>query len=239
MHQLSFQINQGEVLALVGPSGSGKSTLFRILSGLLEEQSGTVRWNGQPMKANDRLGRVSYMPQHPQLMPWRTALQNAAVSLEIAGFSPAKAVAYAESQLPLYGLEAAGHLMPSQLSGGMKQRVSLVRAMLHPAPLLLMDEPFSALDSLTKLQMHQWLLALWQREQKTVLLITHDVDEAILLADRILLIREMPMTELQVHDVPLNKPRALEDTFSPTFMALKQQLLSELGIQTRRTGVER
>lgn len=236
MDSLSFEVRTGEVLALVGPSGSGKSTLFRLLSGLLEAEQGEIHWDGVTAAASERLGRVSYVPQQPHLLPWRSAAANAAVSMEVAGFSPPKALDYVNSQLPLFGLEAVGHLMPSQLSGGMKQRVSLLRAMLHPAPLMLMDEPFSALDSLTRMQMHEWLLALWEREQKTVLLITHDVDEAILLADRILLIRDTPMTTLESYEVPLPRPRHLRDSLLPEFLSLKQRLLAGLGIGSFAAG---
>ncbi len=229
MEKLSIDIQEGEVVALVGPSGSGKSTLFRILSGLLESDSGHVFWNDQVKNAAERLGNVSYVPQQPQLLPWRNTAENASISLEIAGMSRKKAVQTVLPLLQRFGLHDFANALPPQLSGGMRQRVSLMRAMLHPAPLLLMDEPFSALDSLTRMDMHDWLLELWETEARTVLLITHDIDEAILLADRILLVAEIPMRTLIEIPVPFKRPRRSSIEWTEPFMQLKRDILAHLG----------
>ena len=185
---ISFAIAEGEFVALIGPSGSGKSTLLDIVAGLIAPVSGAVLLDGVPVGANDRLGRSAYMHQRYFLLPWRTTLDNAALALEASGLRRRRARKIARSRLPEFGLEEFANAYPAQLSGGMRQRVAFLRTVLAGAPLLLLDEPFGATDALTRATMQDWLRDLLLREPRTVLLVTHDVEEAILLADRIVVL---------------------------------------------------
>jgi ABC-type nitrate/sulfonate/bicarbonate transport system ATPase subunit len=188
---VSFAVEDGEWLTCLGPSGCGKTTLLRILAGLLEPDAGTIRF-GAP--AEVRLGRAAYLPQEDTLLPWRTALGNAVLPAEIDGRPLAEARAEAMSLFERFGLRGFEHLYPSQLSGGMRQRVELARTFLSDRELLLLDEPLGALDPLTRAALQDWLLAMWTELRRTVVLVTHDVEEALLLSDRLLLLTPLPAT---------------------------------------------
>lgn len=186
---LSLFIGRGEFVSLIGPSGSGKSTLFKLIAGLLEPASGTIRLNnGDPSES--RLGRVGYMPQQDLLLPWRTVLENCLLPLEVAGVKGPRDARRREEQqvmelLDRFGLAGVQNAYPHELSGGMRQRAALARTITSGQELLLLDEPFGALDAMTKRGMHRWLLELWSGLGKTVLFITHDLEEALLLSDRL------------------------------------------------------
>jgi putative hydroxymethylpyrimidine transport system ATP-binding protein len=220
---VSFGVEDGEWLTCLGPSGCGKTTLLRILAGLLEPDAGTIRF-GAP--AGDRLGRAAYLPQEDTLLPWRTALGNAVLPAEIDGRSPAPARADALSLFERFGLRGFEHLYPSQLSGGMRQRVELARTFLSDRELLLLDEPLGALDPLTRAALQDWLLAMWIELRRTVLLVTHDVEEALLLSDRLLLLTPRPA---RVRDAvslaEFARPRHRAD---PSVVAERARLLSLL-----------
>jgi putative hydroxymethylpyrimidine transport system ATP-binding protein len=224
VQDLSFTIQPGEFVALVGPSGSGKSTIFRLIAGLLRPQAGSVLVGNGPAAP----GRVGYMPQRDCLMPWRTVLENAALALEVQGRPPRAAREEARSHLADFGLGEVGNAFPHQLSGGMRQRVAFLRTALGGQDLLLLDEPFSALDALTRSQMHEWLLDRWSRLGKTILFITHDPEEAVFLADRVLVLKGRPVTAITEIPVGLPRPRKIEMVTDPAFQGLRARVLAEV-----------
>ncbi|WP_151734683.1 ABC transporter ATP-binding protein ['Paenibacillus yunnanensis' Narsing Rao et al. 2020] len=222
-HNLSLTAGRGEFVAIVGASGCGKSTLFKIIAGLLEHGGGEISLYGEPAgAAAERLGRVAYMPQQDLLLPWRTVLDNCLLPWEIRrDGSKAQAVAQIRELLQRFGLSGTETAFPRQLSGGMRQRIALLRTFAAGRPLLLLDEPFGALDAITKRELHRWLLELWNGIDKTVLLITHDLEEALLLSDRIYIMAGGTLQELAV---PLPRPRTPELSYVPEFAALRREM---------------
>ena len=224
---LSFHVERGEFVSLIGPSGCGKSTIFRLINKLLLPKSGDIRIDGSSILNNKP--RCGYMPQQDLLFPWRTVEENVRIPLEIrGGCTKADMKQMTEDALKNVGLENWGGKAPSELSGGMRQRAAFARTLLTGADLLLLDEPFSALDYLTRISMREWLLEQWEREQKTVLFITHDVEEAIFLSRRVLAAEQMPIRTLTSVDVPLAYPRSIETLKDPRAMELKEQLIRKL-----------
>ena len=193
MDQLSFQVQDGEFVCVIGASGCGKSTIFRLVNKLLSPDQGTIRINGNPIETQKNY--CGYMPQHDLLFPWRTVRENIMLPLEIqGGISKKEMEKQADEALASVGLSDWGQKSPRELSGGMRQRAAFARTVLTGSDLLLLDEPFSALDYLTRLSMREWLLKQWEQDKKTVLFITHDVEEALFLSGRILVVEETPMT---------------------------------------------
>ncbi|WP_206109224.1 ABC transporter ATP-binding protein [Paenibacillus sp. HB172176] len=225
--QLGFELRQGEFVSLLAASGLGKTTLFRLLSGLLPAKSGSIRIgaDGMDVASAARHGRIGYMPQRDGLMPWRTVLDNAAIGLELRGAKRKDARSRVLELLPDMGLAGTERKYPHELSGGMRQRVSFLRSLLGGGELLLLDEPFGALDAMTRASMQEWLLQSWEQHRKTVLFITHDVDEALLLSDRVLVAAQSPIAAFEAFDVPLSRPRRQALVMEPSFVALKKQLL--------------
>lgn len=226
LKQLSFTIKAGEFVSVIGPSGSGKSTLFRLISGLETQDEGNIFMNGEAMK--NRLGHIGYMAQKDGLLPWLTVLDNAALPLKLKGLYGKEAQKDVMEQLERFGLKGFEENFPHELSGGMRQRVSFLRALLSGSELLLLDEPFSALDAVTKMVMQEWLLEQWTEMEKTILFITHDVEEALFLSDRILIFSETPVERLDEITVPLGRPRTVSDLKNPAFTMLKEKLLMDL-----------
>ncbi len=226
LDRLSFNVRPGEFISIVGRSGSGKSTIFRLVTGLDEPSAGTISLEGSPN--GQRLGKVGYMPQQDLLLPWRTVLENACLPLEIAGIKKKSAHEQVVPLLQEFGLAGTENSYPDELSGGMKQRVAFLRAVLSGNPLLLLDEPFSALDAITKLAMQEWLIERWEKRTATVLFITHDVEEALFLSDRIFMLRNKPVTSFEEIEVPLGRPRSRNDLHRPDILLLKEQLLRSL-----------
>ena len=235
---LSFTVKKGEFVSVIGPSGCGKSTIFRLVNRLLLPAEGEILINGAPLGAKPSAGSASagtkrlacgYMPQQDLLFPWRTVAENVRLPLEIrGGFSGQEMERMTAEVLDSVGLTGWGPKAPKELSGGMRQRAAFARTLLTGADLLLLDEPFSALDYLTRLSMREWLLSQWEQEQKTVLFITHDVEEAIFLSTRILAVEETPITHLRSFDVPLSHPRSVESLNAPEALALKDELIALL-----------
>ena len=223
---LNFTITDGEFVSIIGPSGSGKSTIFRLITGLDNPTAGNVIINGTI--SNKRLGTIGYMPQQDLLLPWRTVLENVTLPLEIKGKNRNVPKDQVFTLLYEFGLKGFEHVFPTKLSGGMKQRVSFLRTILTGSNILLLDEPFSALDAITRLSMQEWLLEMWGKLQKTILFITHDVDEALLLSDRILVITENPIANLKELIVPLSRPRRIRDLAKPDLVKIKEQLIEQL-----------
>ena len=189
--EVSISVDRGEFVALVGPSGCGKSTLLNLISGVLEAKEGSINTNGLVGRA-ERLGNVSYMQQNDLLLPWRTVAGNCRLGLELKGVGKAESNERVERLAELFDIADVLDHMPWQLSGGMRQRVALLRAVLPDSLVLLLDEPFGALDAITRRSLQQWLLNVLDTADKAVVLVTHDVDEAILLADRILVMAPEP-----------------------------------------------
>lgn len=223
LDQLSFTVEDGEFVSIIGPSGSGKSTLFSIIGGLLTPSDGQITLGGQSI-LHER-GHISYMPQQDTLLPWRTILQNVVLGQELQGKTD---FGLAEELLEKAGLEDVIHAYPHQLSGGMKQRASFIRALLSPQKLLLLDEPFSALDEFTRLDMQKWLLAIWEEHRPSILLITHSIEEALLLSDKIIILSSSPAMVKEVIDVPFPRPRDEKILMSEEFLQWKRKVLSAL-----------
>lgn len=205
---ISLDVRPGSFVSLIGQSGCGKSTLFNILAGLLTPSSGRVLLDGNDITG--RAGLVSYMLQKDLLLPWRTVLDNVIYGLEIQGMDRREARDVAEPLMDRYGLGKFKKHYPSSLSGGMRQRAALLRTLLCNNDVILLDEPFAALDAQTRFRMQEWLLTLWQDFGRTVLFVTHDVDEAVFLSDEICVLSPRPGRIADRFDVPLARPRNRE-----------------------------
>jgi ABC-type nitrate/sulfonate/bicarbonate transport system ATPase subunit len=213
---------------LVGPSGSGKSTLFNLIVGLLQPARGEIVLDGEVCES--RLGRFGYMPQRDLLLPWRDVLGNVIAPLELRGLPRDGAQRRALDLFSLFGLEGFERAYPAALSGGMRQRAALLRTVLIDSSMLLLDEPFGALDALTRREMQDWLLGLWRRIQPSVLFITHDVDEAVYLADRVLVFSARPGRLIDQVRITLPRPRRQSMVTMPAFGAHVAALLNALGV---------
>jgi NitT/TauT family transport system ATP-binding protein len=222
LDQIDLTVTQGEFVAIVGPSGCGKSTLLRIIAGLLRHTGGSVRLDGNEVTgAQINLGIVF---QSPVLLEWRNILGNVLLQLELRGLDPKSYIGRAHELLAKVGLAEFHDRRPRELSGGMRQRAAIVRALIHDPPLLLMDEPFGALDALTREQMRIDLEDLWMQTGKTVLFITHSIDEAVLLADRVIVMSPRPGRIEQVYDIALPRPRGLAARSHPHFIEAAQKI---------------
>jgi putative hydroxymethylpyrimidine transport system ATP-binding protein len=220
--KISMDVQAGEFVSIIGASGSGKSTLFKLIAGLLEPNQGQIWIDGK--QAGKRLGKVGYMPQKDLLLPWRTVMDNVLLPLELTKENKKQKMAEIRNWLSRFGLAAYERAYPHELSGGMRQRVAFLRTIMTGRDLLLLDEPFGALDSLTKRKMHNWLLELWGDLQKTVLFITHDLEEAILLSDRIYLLSAAGKQVMQEVKVNLPRPRSSELIYEPEFIEMRKEL---------------
>lgn len=223
---VNFAAYPGEFITIIGPSGSGKSTLFNLLTGLTDPDSGTI--DIECGSVQKRAGRVGYMPQRDLLLPWRTVLDNVILGPEIDGRSKREARHRARELMPLFGLEGFEHAFPDALSGGMRQRAALLRTFLTDRDILLLDEPFGALDALTRRELQRWLLDIWQQFQKTILFITHDVEEAVFLADRVLVFSARPGRIVRQLEVTIPRPRSSLSLLSDELRRLEAELFDAL-----------
>jgi ABC-type nitrate/sulfonate/bicarbonate transport system ATPase subunit len=223
---VDLTIKHGEFVSIIGPSGCGKSTLFNIIAGVEQPTQGMIEIDGK--RDNNRAGKTGYMPQQPLLMPWRTVEENVLLGLDVRRVPRQKALQQAHELLERFGLQEFATAYPSTLSGGMKQRVALLRTVLFHSSFLLLDEPFGALDALTRLSLQMWLLDLLPTFNSSVLFITHDVREAIFLSDRIYVFSARPATVLRVVDVELPRPRRPEQMALEQAIGLEQTLTSIL-----------
>jgi ABC-type nitrate/sulfonate/bicarbonate transport system ATPase subunit len=223
---VSFALEAGSFVSVIGPSGCGKSTLFNIIAGLQRPSDGAVAIDGED--ATGTIGRVGYMMQKDLLLPWRTVIDNVILGMEIKGTPRKSARAAARPLLARYGLGGFEDSYPSQLSGGMRQRASLLRTLLLDSDIVLLDEPFGALDAQTKASMQEWLLQLWSDFRKTVVFITHDVEEAVYLADQILVMSARPGRIVDRIAVPLARPRPRGVVGAAAFIELKDRCLANL-----------
>ncbi len=218
--------SDGEFVSIIGPSGCGKSTLFNIVAGLDEPTDGDVRLEGSALE--DRLGASAYLPQHDALLEWRRVVDNVALSLELQGVRRREARQRALPLLERFGLAEFATAWPWQLSGGMRQRVAFLRTVIADRSLLLLDEPFGALDGITRTDLQQWLSQVWSEIGSTVLLVTHDITEAVFLSDRIYVMTPRPGRIAAVLDVDLPRPRTVTLSQDDRFVAVEQRLRREL-----------
>src|SRR5487761_1159305 len=230
LDSVSLRVNHGEFVALIGPSGCGKSTLLALIAGLETPTSGAITLHGDAQAP--RLGRIGYMPQRDLLLPWRDALGNATVGLRAQGVPRAEAEARARALFNDFGLSGFERAWPTALSGGMRQRVAFARTALVTRDLMLLDEPFGALDALTRAALQRWLGQALARLGATCLLVPHDVDEALTLADRIYALSARPGQVRLERRVPLPHPRTQADLAQPALAALKAELLETLLAET-------
>jgi len=215
LDEVSFSVRRQEFVCVVGPSGSGKTTLLRCLAGLLRPTGGEVIFEGERLAGPRR--RIGFVFQDANLMPWRTAAENVALPLELLGVRRPEAVRRSQDLIELVGLEGFEAVYPRDLSGGMAQRVAIARALIHDPDLLLLDEPFGALDALTRERMAAELLRIWSAKTKTVVMVTHSIPEAVLLADRVLVLGPRPGRVRLDLAIPLPRPRDLGMTYTYEF----------------------
>lgn len=226
LDDISLTIEKGEFISIVGPSGCGKSTLLDIIAGIIQPSSGKVIYEGREIAGE--IGYSAYMPQSDVLLPWRTVLENAALPLEIKGESKKQAKEQAIPLFKTFGLKGFENHYPFMLSGGMRQRASFLRTLLNKKDLLLLDEPFGKLDAITRLELQQWLMDICASLKLTVLLITHDIDEAIFLSDRVYIMSARPGKVLKELRVPLPRPRSVDITGDAKFAELKREMIKIL-----------
>lgn len=220
---LTLYADEGEFVSIIGPSGSGKSTLFHIIGGIVDPDEGSVSLGGQAITG--QRGNVSYMPQHNTLLPWRTVLDNVIMPLEIAGgVSRREAREQAREWLAKVGLSGYEREYPHVLSGGMQQRVAFARALMSPQQVMCLDEPFASLDALTRIEMQRWLLGIWEQYRRTVLFITHSIEEALLLSDRVYVLSDKPARVVAELRMPFDRPRENNVTELPAFIALRSEV---------------
>jgi len=220
---ISLQVKRGEFVSILGPSGAGKSTLFQVLTGGVTPEGGQLRFDG---KALGKARPFAFMPQRDALMPWRPVIDNATLGLEVQGFSRRAARAKVAPLFPEFGLAGFEQHYPAQLSGGMRQRAALLRTVVQDRAMLLLDEPFGALDALTRTSMQRWLMAMWAQHNWTALLITHDVREAVFLSDRIYALTARPARVMREFVVPI--PRSRRDLASAEASQIEAEILDTL-----------
>jgi NitT/TauT family transport system ATP-binding protein len=224
---LTFQVETGEFLCLVGQSGCGKSTLLRLMAGLLSPTAGQVSLRGQPLSAPRR--GIGIVFQKANLMPWRSVLDNVSLPLELNGMSAKERDRRAHQLVALVGLADFSHVLPRDLSGGMEQRVAIGRALASDPEILLLDEPFGALDAMTRERMAMELLRIWKASGKTIVMVTHNIPEALLLADRVLVLSPRPGRLRSITPVPFPRPRDPALQYSPDFAHLAGKIRKEIG----------
>ena len=226
LEDVTIELNRGELVCLLGVSGGGKTTLFNVISGLLRPDAGQVLLDGGDITG--RPGSISYMLQKDLLLPYRTIEDNVALPLLLKGVKKKEARAQVGPMFAQFGLEGTQKKYPAQLSGGMRQRAALLRTYLFSQDVALLDEPFSALDTLTKSAIHRWYLEVMERIKLSTLFITHDIDEAILLSDRIYLLSGQPGRIVEEIPITQPKPRPADFNLTPEFLEYKRRILSLL-----------
>lgn len=220
LQDISFSIEDGEFITLIGPSGSGKSTLFSLIGGMLLPDDGEIYLDDRAIVGEK--GNISYMPQQDALFPWRTIVDNVLLGQELQGKQEKKR---AIDMLEKAGLADVIYAHPHQLSGGMKQRASFIRALLSPQNVLLLDEPFSALDEFTRLDMQKWLLDIWEADKQSILFITHHIEEALFLSDKIVILTDRPTRVKEIIEVPFSRPRDEAILLTEEFLQWKRKIL--------------
>ena len=226
LENVDFYAAEGEFVSIIGPSGCGKSTLLNIIAGLEEPTRGSISLDSG--SASRRLGVVGYMHQKDLLLPWRTVLDNVVLGLEVQGMVRSEARRRARELISRFGLQGFEKNHPASLSGGMRQRAAFLRTVLADQPIILLDEPFGALDALTRSRMQEWLLGVWESWNKTIILVTHDVEEALLLSKRLYVFTARPGRVKMVLDVSLPWPRSYQMVTEDVFIQMKSLLMTAL-----------
>ena len=230
----SMEVLTGEFVSIIGPSGCGKSTLIRMLDGIIKPTYGAIYLDGNQVNEEGKmpketLRKMGFIFQQPNLLPWYTVRENVALPLRIFGLSGQTWEERVDGLLELVGLTKSGQLFPYEISGGMLQRAGVIRAMVHDPEILLMDEPFGALDELTREQLNMELLEIWKETRKTIIFITHNVEEAVLLSSRIYVMGTQPGRLVSTVDIDLPRPRSLKMITQPEFIGYKQKLTKLIG----------
>ena len=226
IENINIRLGEGELVCLLGVSGGGKTTLFNVISGLNRPQTGEILLDGEDITGVP--GKISYMLQKDLMLPYRTIEENAALPLIIRGMKKKEAVAKVQPHFAAFGLQGTEKKYPAELSGGMRQRAALLRTYMTEAPVALLDEPFSALDTLTKSEIHRWFLGVMEKIKLSTVFITHDIDEAILLSDRIYLLGGKPGTITDEITIDEPKPRSADFNLTDRFLAYKRLIISKL-----------
>jgi ABC-type nitrate/sulfonate/bicarbonate transport system ATPase subunit len=226
LDNINLVVEPGSLVSIIGRSGCGKSTLFNMVAGLLRPDEGVIELDGNNISG--RIGHVGYMLQKDLLLPWRTVIDNVILGLEVGKRSKAECRAIAQPFLDRYGLGGFERLYPSELSGGMRQRAALLRTLLCNTDVILLDEPFSALDAQTRASMQSWLLDIWAEFRKTIVLVTHDVEESVYLSDEIFVLSSRPGSIRDRIEIDLERPRTRGVVTSSRFAELKAQCLASL-----------
>lgn len=226
IRDISLEVNKQKIVSIIGPSGCGKSTLFNVISGILSQHKGTIKIDG--VNEKKRQGKFGYMFQEPLLFPWLKVLENVMLGFEIKGLEKDKARVKALDLLNKFDLSKYINFYPDSLSGGMKQKVALLRTIAFNSSLLLLDEPFGSLDAITRSNLHLFLLEIWKRLKLTIIFTTHDIREAIFLSDRVYVLSKKPATVVDCLKTNLPRPRKIEDLTSTKFVELEKKLMSLL-----------
>ncbi len=228
LQDITFEVGNNEFVSVIGPSGCGKSTLLRLIADLLPVTSGEVSIDSQPSAVARRKREIGFVFQEAALMPWRASLKNVRLPLEVLKRNGSEGRQTARDRLELVGLGDFGTKRPDELSGGMRQRVSIARALTYDPGLLLMDEPFGALDQITRDEMNQELLKIWEQKQCSVVFVTHSIAEAIFLSDRVVVLSPRPGTIVDIIDVPLPRPRTSQIKRTTEFFDIETKLFAAL-----------
>lgn len=226
LENISMTVQPGEFVSILGPSGSGKSTLFRLLTGAITTDTGTTEFDGKPLAEAGR--PFAFMPQRDALMPWRKILDNTTLGLEVQGISRKQARERVAPLFAEFGLTGFEQNYPAELSGGMRQRAALLRTVVQDKPVLLLDEPFGALDALTRAGMQRWLEAMWEKHRWTAMLVTHDVREAVHLSDRIYVLSPRPAKVIREIEIDLPRPRGRDAATQARAAAIEADILETL-----------
>ena len=226
LENINLKVTAGNLISIIGPSGCGKSTLFRVIAGLEKDYTGSVYVNGSDI-ANTK-PYIAYMLQKDLLLPWRNVWKNVVLPLELAGTLKDTDNTFLEKMLEEFGLKEFKNAYPDELSGGMRQRVALLRTWLMKGSVMLLDEPFGALDALTRNHMQDWLTKVWEKHQKTVLFITHDIEEAIYLSDEIVVMSQRPGKFIESLNIDLERPRKRDMVYTQQFVEYKKRIMSKV-----------
>lgn len=234
LKEIYLEVRESELVCMIGPSGCGKSTVFNIISGLIQPDGGKIYLDGRPVK--DCQGEIAYMQQKDLLLPWRKVLDNAILGMEIKGIPRDEAREKAGVLFEKFGLKGFEERYPVELSGGMRQRIAIMRTLLFEKDVLLLDEPFGALDAMTRSVMHSWFLRVWEEFGKTIFFVTHDIEEAVLLSNRVYVLTSRPMRVKEMIDIHIPRPR---EPMDPEFVALKGRLLHSLKAEMKEAFYEK